>query len=207
MSNALKTLWGLLVLLVFVAVLGKIFVFDIVKTDSYSMVPNLFPGDIFIVNRRAALEVGDIAVCKNPETGALVVSRIVALPGTTLAMKNDSLIIDNRQIESLNVATKTYVNDNSHEGLEFEIHIFREYLGGLHMKVARMKRAGYRNMRKRKVKAGYFLLGDNRNRATDSRNFGEILPANCVGQASVLIWPGEDSGDFKRKDRYFEWLY
>lgn len=207
MSAALKTLWGLLVLLVFLAVLGKIFVFDIVKTDSYSMVPNLFPGDVFLVNRRAKLEIGDIAVCKHPESNALVVSRVVALPGNTIAMKNDNLIIDGQPIEALSGDTKTYINDDSDEGLEFEIRVYQEYLAGYHMNIARMTRAGYHHMRSRKVQAGLFLMGDNRNRATDSRSFGEVFPSNCIGQASIIVWPGADSGDFKRKDRYFAWLF
>ena len=206
MSNTLKTLWVLLVLLVFIAVLGKVLVFEIVRTDSYSMVPNLFPGDVFLVNRRASLDLGDIAVCKNPKSGTLMASRIIGVPGTTVAMKNDRLYVDGKEIQGENQGEKKYINNESNERLEFKVQIYREYFAGWHMDVARMNRSGYKNMRTRKVEFGLFLMGDNRNRATDSRDFDEIPASNCIGQATIIIWPSEDNGDFKKADRYFKWL-
>lgn len=50
----------------------------------------------------------------------------------------------------------------------------------------------------RVVPAGqYFVLGDNRNRSTDSHRWEEVGPipaANIIGKASLALWPPRDWG-------------
>ena len=69
-----------------------------------------------------------------------------------------------------------------------------------------MDRAGNKQFAKRKVETGFFLLGDNRNRARDSRHFGEVPIGDCIGKAVLILWPAEDNGDLKRNDRFLKSL-
>jgi signal peptidase I len=40
----------------------------------------------------------------------------------------------------------------------------------------------------------YFVMGDNRNRSSDSRSFGPVLREYIVGEVLVRYWPPEDWG-------------
>ncbi|MCP4197915.1 MAG: S26 family signal peptidase, partial [Proteobacteria bacterium] len=69
MSNIrkfIKKLFGFVIFLVIVLIIGRIFLFEVAVTKSYSMVPNLVSGDVFLVYKRILLGPGDIAVCRNP---------------------------------------------------------------------------------------------------------------------------------------------
>jgi len=81
-GKLLKFLFGLIVVIAVVAVVGRIFFFELGKTQSYSMVPTLVAGDIFIVSTVSLLGQGDIAVCANPDDPSeLVALRILGIPG------------------------------------------------------------------------------------------------------------------------------
>ena len=81
-----------------------------------------------------------------------------------------------------------------------------EFIGGKHYEVALMEGGGGKEMAVKEVTEGFFVIGDNRNRARDSRHFGEIPIRDCMGKAVLIIQPGEDSGDIKRSKRWFNGL-
>ncbi|MCP4600543.1 MAG: signal peptidase I [Proteobacteria bacterium] len=207
MFSALRKLFKLIVFLAVVAIIGRIFFFDVAETNSHSMIPNLVPGDIFLVYRRGVLGPGDIAVCKNPENpDSLIVLRIFGVPGSTISIRSDIPYINGKQKDHMLSEGIIYEDNNSGEHLEYYVAIAHEYVGGKTFTIALMDRAGNRNFKEHEVEDGFFLLGDNRNRARDSRHFGEIRVEDCIGRAMVIAWPGEDCGDLKRKDRILEWL-
>jgi signal peptidase I len=207
MKKFFKVLFGIVVLLVFLAVIGRIFLFNLARTDSYAMVPSLVPGDLFLVLTKGALGPGDIAVCRNPEDPSrLVVSRIIGVPGSTVGISGNRLVINDDIIDHQFSNPVLYVEDAHGEPLEFLANVAHEYIGGRHFEVAMMKGGGGNNMSVKEIKEGFFVIGDNRNRARDSRHFGEIPIRDCMGKAFLVIWPGEDSGDLKRNDRWFNWL-
>ena len=207
MKEILRNIFGILVFLVLVAVIGRIFFFNFAQTNSYSMIPTLVPGDTFLVLTRWTLGPGDIAVCRNPENPrTMIVSRILGVPGSTFGISNNGPIINGRTLQHEYTHKSVYVDDTSGEHLEFLVDVAYEYLGGREFQVAMMTRAGERNFRVREVETGFFLVGDNRNRARDSRHFGEVPVSSCIGKAILVLWPGEDSGDLKQKSRIFDWL-
>lgn len=208
MVKLLKGLFVLLMILLFLAVVGRIFVFQLGVTQSYSMVPNLVAGDTFLVKTVGKLGLGDIAVCEDPEqAGSMVVLRVMGLPGMSVRFKHNHIILDGEMIQREGIDPLLYVDETSGEQLTYAVRIGTEYVGGQLFDVALMDRAGGQQQRAFTVPDEHFyLVGDNRNMARDSRNFGPVPIESCIGKATFLLWPGEDSGDFTFKARIFSWL-
>jgi len=187
------------------AVLGKIFLFDVVKTDSFNMVPNLMPGDVVLVSRHAALEHGDIAVCTDPlDNTRLLALRVMAMDGETIAFDRNSPVVDGKKLQRETGRGGVYSDTSTVEEFEFEVTISPEENGGKTYNVAVARGFRGRSMRERKVSIGLFLVGDNRNHAydSDSRKFGAVDAETCLGQAVLVLWAGDDSGDLLADDRW-----
>ncbi|HUT78154.1 MAG TPA: signal peptidase I [Polyangia bacterium] len=208
MVKLLKGLFALLMVVVFLAVVGRIFVFQLGYTESYSMVPNLLAGDTFVVRTVGKLGLGDIAVCEDPEqAGSMVVLRVLGLPGQVVKFKHNHVIIDGEMVQREIIDPLLYIDETSAEQLTYAVRIGSEYVGGQQFDVALMDRAGGQQQREFTVPEEHFyLVGDNRNLARDSRNFGPAPIESCIGEAVFLLWPGKDSGDFTFKSRVFSWL-
>ena len=74
--------------------------FSPVYIDDPSMAPTLSEGDTVIYDRLYGhfheYQRGDIVVYRDPETGALLIKRVIALGGETVEAKDGLLIIDGR---------------------------------------------------------------------------------------------------------------
>lgn len=126
-----------------------------VEVKGISMAPTLRAGDRCILNRFAYLtrepQRGEMVVIKDPETGDLIVKRIVGLPCETVIMRNDAAYVNGRRIFEP-YASRFVHNDVSPLGK------------------ATVVPRGY-----------YFVLGDNRNRSVDSRTFGPVTRQSILG--------------------------
>lgn len=205
--KALSAVFKFLLVVAVLAVLAKLFLFDIVRTDSYSMVPTLFAGDTFLVAKRVSLGLGDIAVCRNPEDPSrMVVLRVLAVPGSSFHMKRNHVYVQGEKKHLDDLRSEIYVDDTSGEGLQYLVTTATEMVGGSLHRIAMMDRGRDKSFRKVNVSQGLFLVGDNRNMSWDSRHFGEVMITECIGEAFLVVWPGEDSGDFSRMSRLMSWL-
>lgn len=209
MKSLFKGLFWLAILVALVAVIGRMLFFEIVQTTSYSMVPNLFPGDTFLVFTRGLRGPGESVVCHDPENpGAMIVSRIVGVPGTEISMTNNQLQINGRQIfRSYAGKHVMYEDATGGEAQRFTLSFAEEKLAGHLYSVGFAQEVGSDDIRHYEVEEGFYLIGDNRNRARDSRTLGEIPIADCIGTPFIVIWPGPDSGDFKFKNRFLRWIH
>ncbi len=209
MKSLFKGVFWLAALIALVAVVGRMFFFEVVQTTSYSMVPGLFPGDTFLVFTLGLLGPGDSVVCHDPENpGAMVVSRVVGVPGTPISMQNNHLIINGRVIfRSYSGQRVMYEDATGGEVQRFTISFAEEKLAGHLYTVGFVQDVGAEEITPREVEAGFYLLGDNRNRARDSRTLGEIAIKDCIGTPFIVIWPGPDSGDFKFRNRFLKWIH
>lgn len=204
----LKGLFVFIVIVVLAAVIGRIFFFELVQTNSYSMIPTLTAGDLFIVKTVGKLGLGDVAVCRNPEDEAnMVVLRIVGIPGQSVSGWRNHIKLDGDVVQHDVVDPIFYEDNTSGETLKYAVRIAWEYVGGQRYEVALMDKGGRRDFREVTVPDdSFYLVGDNRNMAQDSRNFGPVPIDSCIGKAVFLLWPGEDSGDLQFADRVFEWI-
>ena len=163
-----------------------------------SMKPTIEIGDRVVVNKLAYdLKIpfttislfkwddphrGDIVVLFSPIDGTRLVKRVVATPGDTVAMVENHLYINGRQIQS----TPLQSTDDPDQGLSF---VASEILGGREHKVMLTPQVpAVRSFPPLTVPANhYFVLGDNRDNSNDSRFIGFIGRKQIVGEATAVV--------------------
>ncbi len=127
-----------------------------VEVKGASMFPTLHAGDRLLLNRFAYLhrepQRGEMVVLKDPETGDLIVKRIVGLPCETIVMQSDSAFVNGHRLAEPYAATPTGLMDRMPLGKATVIP--RDF---------------------------YFVLGDNRARSVDSRAFGPVPRSSILG--------------------------
>jgi signal peptidase I len=130
-----------------------------VEVRGASMAPTLRSGDRCLLNRFAYLtrepQRGELVVLKDPETGDLIVKRIVGLPCETVIMRNDAAYVNGQRVFEP-YASRFIRNDMSPLGKATVI-----------------------------PRDCYFVLGDNRTRSVDSRTFGPVARESILGVISL----------------------
>lgn len=183
----------LLALIIFVAVRSVVLNF---RVDGLSMMPSLQDNEMLLVNRNAYLnfdtwafvdwlplveheeenvvypfdppERGDIVVFDAPVPGASkpYIKRVIGLPGETVEIRDNGV----------------YINDE---------RLNEDYLEG------EMSWCGGEGQPCPSVvvpEESIFVLGDNRNNSSDSRDFGPVSVDRIIGKAWVTYWPDEEIG-------------
>lgn len=170
---------------------------------SASMVPSILIGDRIFVNKLAYdLKVpftpwriaewggpqrGDIVVFYSPLDGTRLVKRVVGLPGDTIELADNRLIINGKRLDYQkdrpNVITR---NDN---GKEYHGFSAIEELGThTHGIFVTQGVGSLRTFTPEVVKPGkYFMMGDNRDNSADSRYFGQVDKKLIVGRATAVV--------------------
>ena len=169
---------------------------------SGSMRPNLLEGDVVFVNRLAfnlklpltntvlaelgQPKRGDIVVFFSPKDGTRLIKRLVALPGDTVEMRAEQLIINGQG------ATYNEL-DTSQEWIDkvgaLTAQRFSEKMGAEQHRIQIMPALdARRDFAPLTVPAGQFMmLGDNRDNSADSRYIGLVPRALLVGRAERVL--------------------
>ncbi|MBI3103787.1 signal peptidase I [Candidatus Daviesbacteria bacterium] len=161
-------------LVVFGAIFAAIYLFvaQFHKVSGNSMIPTFKSGDYLITEkisyRFSTPKRGDIIVLKNPrDESEDFIKRIVALPGDTIKIENNSLFVNDQLIRENYLPSQTAT------------------------------RAGAFLTEGATIKAGpnqYFVLGDNRSHSSDSREWGSVTKEEIVGRAFFRYWPPQSMG-------------
>lgn len=171
---------------------------------SASMRPNLLEGDVVFVNRLAYnLKVpltdivlqhtgepqrGDIVTFSSPLDGTRLIKRIVGLPGDTVAMRNEQLVINGQaaQYSALDTVAETVAAVG-----QLQEQLVSEQGSGQaqpHRIQLLPQVPARRNFAAVTVPAGhYMMLGDNRDNSADSRYFGFVPRALLIGKAETIL--------------------
>lgn len=105
---------------------------------------------------------GDVIVFKYPNNPNInYIKRIVGLPGETISIKDGKVYIDNQLLAEPYLETDTVTTVEKDPGATYEITLPSDR---------------------------YFMLGDNRDHSSDSRN-GWLLPEDfIVGRSAITIY-------------------
>jgi signal peptidase I len=164
---------GFAELIEFVAIVGVIVLiiqFFIAKphqVSGNSMFPNFHNGDYIITNllttRFGELKHGEVVVFKYPRDKSKVfIKRVIGMPGDRVKIMRDHIYLNGTLLNEpyLPAGTPTRTKGFMDEGEEVTV-----------------------------PKDQYFVVGDNREGSSDSREWGPLTKEDIIGQAYLRYWP------------------
>ncbi|HZR17903.1 MAG TPA: signal peptidase I [Verrucomicrobiae bacterium] len=170
---------------------------------SGSMKPTILEGDRVYVNKLAYdLKVpfttwhllewanpsrGDIVVFYSPYDGKRLVKRVIGLPGDTIELRNDSLILNGQPVR-YGPYDAAALGDLSKGDRTSHLFATEELPGRSHAVAAWPSVPARRNFGPFQVPAAnYFMMGDNRDDSFDSRYYGPVARKRIVGRATAAV--------------------
>jgi signal peptidase I len=202
----------LLLVLVF-----RSFAFEPFKIPSGSMIPTLLIGDFILVNKYAyglrlpvtntkfldvgEPERGDVVVFRYPvDPRVNFIKRLVGVPGDTITYRDKKLYINGEAVpaEEKGFFTSKQVKCSTPAG---DALMLEETVGDVTHRLLHHTRTRGRDGRWVVPEGHYFVMGDNRDRSNDSREWGFVPEDHLMGRA-VGIWLNFDytkgCGDLSR---------
>lgn len=167
-----------------------------------SMKPTILEGDLVFVNKLAYdLKVpftlqrlaqwdnpahGDIAVFFSPYDGTRLVKRVVAVPGDTIELRNNVLLLNGKALAYDSVNAQTYAQEIYEDARA--VLAIEQGAGPSHLVMALPSRGAKRTFEAITVPLGkYFMMGDSRDNSFDSRYWGFVERKQIVGQANRVL--------------------
>jgi signal peptidase I len=167
---------------------------------SGSMNPTILEGDRIFVNKLAYdLKVpfttrhlaewsdpqrGDIVVFYSPQDGKRLVKRVVGLPGDSLALRNNHLLVNGEEaayepVDQRNPGTPVDAD---------QFCVLEDLTGRKHPVQITPRQPALRTFGPVTIPEGhYFMMGDNRDNSGDSRYFGFVDRDRIVGRATAIV--------------------
>ncbi|KKQ80136.1 MAG: Signal peptidase I [Candidatus Daviesbacteria bacterium GW2011_GWA1_38_7] len=164
---------GLVELIEFVAIVGAVlivlrfFIAEPHRVSGNSMIPNFHDGDYIITNkvslRFSIPQRGEVIILKNPRnTGQVFIKRVIALPQDRIKIFQGLVYINGQPVTEPYLPQELKTQGGAFLSDDEEIV----------------------------VPAGqYFVMGDNRNGSSDSREWGPVKTDLIIGQAWARYWP------------------
>jgi signal peptidase I len=200
-----------------IVLLFRSFLFEPFKIPSGSMIPTLLIGDFIVVNKYAyglRLPVlhtkivplgepkrGEVIVFRYPvDPSVNFIKRLVGLPGDTVSYRDKRLYINGEPVrqEPMGRFTSDHVKCSTPRS---DALLFSETLGDVEHEILLHENSGSRNDQWLVPEGHYFVMGDNRDRSNDGREWGFVPEENLMGRA-VGIWLNFDytkgCGDLSR---------
>ncbi|MDO9520542.1 MAG: signal peptidase I [Pseudohongiella sp.] len=184
---------------------------DLNSISGRSMQPTLLDGDKVWVNKLAYdMKIpftdislfttgepgrGDIVIIDSSAAGKRLVKRIIGLPGDTVYMRNNVLMVNNA-IADYEVVTE------GRDGVTIIEHLFESSYQAL-LSPARGNRST-RSYGPAQVPDGhFFVLGDNRDNSADSRLYSFIPREQIVGRSSSVVFSLDSEHSFRPRSGRF----
>jgi signal peptidase I len=168
-----------------------------------SMRPTILEGDRIFVNKLAYdLKVpfttwhlaewsnpqrGDIVVFFSPHDGKRLVKRVIGLPGDTLELRDNALVINGELVTYQPIADKL-VRDLPASARTGRVFATEQLPGQAHAVGGNPAVPALRSFAPLRVPEGqYFMMGDNRDDSYDSRYWGTVERKQIVGRATAVV--------------------
>ena len=167
-----------------------------------SMKPTILEGDRVYVNKLAYdLKVpfttkhlaewsnphrGDIVVFFSPRDGTRLVKRVVGVPGDTVELRSNLLVLNGQAVEYKPIAQEL-LRDLAPTDRASQVYALEQLPGHRHSVAAIPAAPALRTFGPYVVPEGqYFMMGDNRDNSFDSRYFGPVPRKQIVGKAAAV---------------------
>ncbi len=200
-----------------IVLLFRSFLFEPFKIPSGSMIPTLLVGDFIVVNKftyglRLPVAHTKFLPIGNPQRGDVVVfrypvdpkvnfiKRLVGLPGDTVTYRDKQLFVNAEQVSNTEQG-RFSSNEIKCTTPRSDATRLTETLGSVSHDILIHENSGSRDGQWQVPEGHYFVMGDNRDRSNDSREWGFVPEENLMGRA-IGIWLNFDytkgCGDLSR---------
>ena len=178
MKSAFKkeilSLLKLFLLMLIIVFICQQFLFTPVAVKGESMSPTFENKDRLIIDKISSIDRFDVVVFHAPDVDKQYIKRVIGVPGDHIEMKDDVLYVNGDAYD------EPYINKGNDHILYYKVtedFTLENYTG------QKVIPNGY-----------YFVLGDNRWKSNDSRNFGLIPDESIIGKVQFRIFPLENMG-------------
>jgi len=200
-----------------IVLMFRSFLFEPFKIPSGSMIPTLLVGDFIVVNKYSyglRLPVlhkkflslgepqrGDVVVFRYPvDPSVNFIKRLIGLPGDTISYRNKQLFVNGETVPAKEQGR--FTSDEVKCSIpRTDAMRLTETIGGVDHDILLHGNSGSRNGQWQVPEGHYFVMGDNRDRSNDGREWGFVPEENLMGRA-VGIWLNFDytkgCGDLSR---------
>jgi signal peptidase I len=192
--------WWLVIGLVVFSIRSSLADWSDVPTGS--MKPTILEGDRVFVNKLAYdLKVpfttrhlaewsnprrGDVVVFFSPRDRTRLVKRVVGLPGDTIELRNNRLVLNGKPVEYQPIAEEL-LHDVAVTDRASQVFAVEKLADRRHAVAAIPSVPARRDFGPCLVPEGhYFMMGDNRDNSFDSRYFGSVERRQIVGRATAV---------------------
>jgi len=190
---------------------------------SGSMQPTILVGDRVFVNKLAYdLKVpfttwhlaewsnpkrGDIVVFYSPHDGTRLVKRVVGLPGDTVELRNEQLVVNGTPVDYTPLGDELSGQLPQAEQLG-NVFATEKLPGHEHVVMGIPRLPAKRTFGPVTVPDGsYFMMGDNRDNSFDSRYFGPVSRKEILGKATAVVMSLDHDNYWEpRMQRFFKSL-
>jgi signal peptidase I len=147
---------------------------------------------------------GDIVVFFSPHDGKRLVKRVVGLPGDSIELRNNELVINGEPVEYLSIAEELLRDVPATERVG-RVFATEQLPGHTHAVAGNPALPAMRSFAPVRVPAGrYFMMGDNRDDSYDSRFWGTVDRNQIIGRvSSVVISLDRNNHGLPRWQRFF----
>jgi signal peptidase I len=168
-----------------------------------SMKPTILEGDRVFVNKFAYdlklpfttwhlaqwgdPQRGEIAVFYSPYDGTRLVKRVIGLPGDTVELRYNRLLINGQAVE-YTPASEALFRFSAAGDRAVQVFELEKLPGQSHAVASIPGAPARRDFGPFRVPTGqYFMMGDNRDNSFDSRYFGPVLRSQILGRATTVV--------------------
>ena len=155
------------------------------QVDGSSMEHTLEDGQKLWMVKLASIDRFDVVIFPEPmpaqcEKPRLYVKRVIGMPGDTIEVRNDQLVINGQAME------EPYLKQKATEYFQEKGDVFTQDFSLEAL-------TGQTTVPEGKL----FVMGDNRRNSLDGRAFGFINAEDVLGEADFIYWPLSDIGLLK----------
>lgn len=191
--------WGFFICFMLVFFASRYFIWNLVSVEGHSMDPTLQHQEKLIMLKTTSIDRFDIVVAGEADQNGkekLIVKRVIGIPGDTIRYENDTLYINDKQVDEPYLAE--YLDAFKKDKLQ-TIYSYNKQFQAIAQSANTFTRdaKGYASFTVTVPEGQYFLMGDDRLVSLDSRSVGSFTRENIKGEVVFRMWPLNRIGTIK----------